>query len=96
MEMDGVRGGAGVKCIGLLIDRQSARSLAENLVYHGRSKHIRARWNFIRKRVDMGIVKLIYVRTELMGADMLTKAVGLAVLAVLAVNMRLIGMKKCG
>ena len=39
------------------------------------------------------MVKLTDVRTELMGADMLTKAVGPAVLAV---NMRLIGMAKFG
>ena len=89
-EMDGVRGGAGVKCIELLTDSQSAKSLAENPVYHGRSKHIRAKWHFIRKRVELGMVKLTDVRTGFMGADMLTKTVGPAV------NMRLIGMAKCG
>ena len=88
--MDGMRGGAGVKCIELLTDSQSAKSLAENPVYHGRSKHIRAKWHFIRKRVELGMVKLTDVRTGFMGADMLTKTVGPAV------NMRLIGMTKCG
>ena len=39
------------------------------------------------------MVKLVDVRIEQMGADMLTKAVGPAVQAV---NMRLIGMSKCG
>ena len=39
------------------------------------------------------MVKLTDVRTEFMVADMLIKAVGPAVLAV---NMRLIGMAKCG
>ena len=59
----------------------------------GRSKHIRAKWHFIRKRVELGMVKLIDVRPELMGADMLTKAVRPVVLAV---NMKLIGMSKSG
>ena len=59
----------------------------------GRSKHIRTKWHFIRKKVELGMVKLVDVRTELMGADMLTKAVGPALLAV---NMRLIGVSKCG
>ena len=41
------------------------------------------------KCIDM----LIDVRTELMGVDMMTKSVGPAVLGV---NMKLIGMSKCG
>ena len=92
-EMYGVIGEAKGRCIELLTDSHSAKSLAENLVYHGRSKHIRAKWHYIRKRVELGMVRLVDVRTELMGANMLTKAVGPAVLAV---NMRLIGMSKCG
>ena len=82
-----------MKCIELLTDSQSTKSLAGNPVYHGRSKHIRAKWHFIRKRVELGMVKLVDVRTELMGVDMMTKAVGPRVLAA---NMRLIGMSKCG
>ena len=39
------------------------------------------------------MVKLVDVRIELMGADMMTKVVGPAVLGV---NMKLIGMSKCG
>ena len=82
-----------MRCIDLLTDSQSAKSLAENPVYHGRSKHIRAKWHFIRRRVEMGMVKLVDVMTELMGADMMTKSVGPAVLGV---NMKMIGMSKCG
>ena len=81
------------RCIELLTDNHSTKSLAENPIYHGSSKHIRAKWHFIRKRVELGMVKLDDVRIELMGADMLTKAVGPAVLAV---NIRLVGMSKCG
>ena len=40
-----------------------------------------------------GFLKLVDVRTEEMGADMMTKAVGPAVLGV---NMKLIGMFKSG
>ena len=92
-EMYGENGKVNVKCIDLLTDSQSAKSLAENPVFHGRSKHIRAKWHFIRKRVELGMVKLVDVRTELMGADMMTKSVGPAVLKV---NVKLIGMFKCG
>ena len=75
-EMYGTGGDARVKCIDLLTDSQSAKSLAENPVYHGRSKDIRAKWHFIQKRVELGMVKLVDVRTELMGADMMAKVVG--------------------
>ena len=78
-----------MKCIDLLTNSQSAKSLAENPVFHGRSKHIRAKWHFIRKRVELGMVKLVDVKTEFMGTDMMTKSVGPAVLKV---NMKLIGM----
>ena len=82
-----------VKCIDLITDSQSAKSLVENPVYHGRSKHILAKWHFIRQRVTKGLIKLFDVRTESMGADMMTKSVGPSALAV---NMKLIGMHKSG
>ena len=82
-----------IKCIDLLTDSQSAKSLAENPVYHGRSKHILVKWHFIRQRVSKGWIKLFDVRTESMGADMMTKAVGPSILAV---NMKLISMFKSG
>ena len=40
-----------VKSMDQLTDSQSAKSLAENPVYHGRSKHILSKWHFIRQRV---------------------------------------------
>ena len=88
-EMYGENDEAIVKCIDLLTDSQSAKPLAENPVFHGRSKHIRAKWHFIRKRVELGMVELVDVMTEFMGAGIMTKSVGPAVLKV---NMRLIGM----
>ena len=63
--------------------------MAENPVYHGRSKHILAKWHFVRERVESGQVKLEDVRTDNMAADMLTKFVGPAILTV---DMKLIGM----
>ena len=43
--------------------------------------------------MEKGWTKLIDVRTELMGADMMTKVVGPSELGV---NMKLIGMSKSG
>ena len=76
-----------------LIDSQSPKSLAENPVYHGRSKHMLSKWHFIRQRVGRGFLKLDDVRTEEMGADMMAKVVGPPVLGV---NMKLRGMFKSG
>lgn len=87
--MDGVEREEDKKGITLLTDSQSAKALAENPVYHGRSNHIRAKWHFVRERVQCGQIKLQDVRTELMAADMLTKSLGPAILAV---NMKLLGM----
>ena len=41
----------------------------------------------------MGMVKLVDVKTDLMGAGLMTKSVGPAVLGV---NRKLIGMQVCG
>ena len=82
-----------IKCIDLLTDNQSAKSLVENSVYHGRNKHILAKWHFIRQRVSKGWIKLFDETTKSMGAVMMTKAVGPSILAV---NMKLIGMFKSG
>ena len=58
-------------------------------MYHGRSKHILAKWHFVRERVECGQVKLEDVRTAHMAVDMLTKCVGSSILTVC---MKLIGM----
>jgi len=54
-------------------DNQGAEKLAHNPVYHGRSKHIDIRYNYIREVLQKQPVKLEYLPTELMLADILTK-----------------------
>jgi len=43
-----------------------------------RSKHLVGRFSYLRERITMGDVKLVYVSTKFMLADMLTKPVGRA------------------
>lgn len=50
-----------------------ARKLAENPVFHVRTKHIDVRHHFIREVLDRGILKIEYLPTEVMPADILTK-----------------------
>ncbi|KIN98729.1 hypothetical protein M404DRAFT_31056 [Pisolithus tinctorius Marx 270] len=59
----------------LLIDNQSAISLARNAMFHDRTKHIVIRHHFIREKVDSGEVVVNYVSTNDQVADMLTKGV---------------------
>ena len=54
-------------------DNQSAIMMAQNAVFHGRSKHIDIRHHFVREQVCVGTVKLVYCSSEQMVADMLTK-----------------------
>ena len=70
-EMYWTGGDSKVKSIDLLTVSQSPNSLAENPAHHGRNKHIGWKWHFIRKQVELGMVKLVDVRTELMGVDMM-------------------------
>ena len=64
----------------LLCDNQSSIKIAQNPVFHKRSKHIAIRFHFIRERVESGEIMLQFVRTKEMAADQLTKHVTLQVL----------------
>jgi hypothetical protein len=55
-------------------DSQGAGRLTENSVYHARSKHIDVRYHFIRDAVKKHPIKILYLPTEKMIADVLTKA----------------------
>lgn len=54
-------------------DNLSAQHLAKNPVHHARTKHIDIRYHFVRDVVDRGDIKLEYVSTNEMIADVLTK-----------------------
>ena len=58
----------------LLMDNQSAISVSKNPEHHGRMKHLDLRWYWLRDSVDSGVIKPVFVPTEDMAADMLTKS----------------------
>lgn len=58
----------------LQVDNKSAIDLAKNPVSHGRSKHIETKFHFIREQVSKGKIKLKHCGTDLMIADIMTKA----------------------
>ena len=61
--------------ITISVDNQGAIKLAQNPVFHERSKHIDIRHHFIRDEIASGNVKLVYVHTSENLADIFTKPV---------------------
>jgi len=55
-------------------DNKSCIAIAYKPKHHGRTKHFDIKAHFIRDHVEKGDVEIIYCPTELMVADMLTKA----------------------
>ncbi|BES94054.1 Hydra magnipapillata [Nesidiocoris tenuis] len=55
-------------------DNQAAQHMAANPIISSKSKHVAIRINFVREVIERGDVELKYVSTDLMTADVLTKA----------------------
>ncbi|GKE50234.1 hypothetical protein Tco_1481492 [Tanacetum coccineum] len=60
--------------IPLYCDNKSAIALCCNNVQHLRSKHIDARYHFIKEQVENGVVELYFVRIEDQLTDIFIKA----------------------
>ncbi|KAH0818354.1 hypothetical protein GEV33_004437 [Tenebrio molitor] len=54
-------------------DNQGAGQLSKNNVFHNRTKHVDIRHHFIREAVERGDIKVEYLPTDQMPADVLTK-----------------------
>jgi hypothetical protein len=57
-------------------DNISSILLANNLVYHAKTKHIEVHYHFIREKVLAKEIDLIHVNTEDQIVDIFTKALG--------------------
>ena len=57
----------------ILLDNQSCIKMIENLVFHGKSKHIEIQFFYIRDMVQKGSIKLQYVCTDEKVVDVMTK-----------------------
>ena len=57
------------------VDNVGAIFMAENVSATGRTKHIDARYHFIREFIDDGWIKIVFVKTADNRADMFTKNV---------------------
>ncbi|SCV70489.1 BQ2448_1883 [Microbotryum intermedium] len=57
-------------------DNQATIKIANNPAHHARAKHFDVVHHFVRERVTLGDVKLVYCPTDSMTADVLTKGLG--------------------
>lgn len=55
-------------------DNMGTKKLAENPVFHSRSKHIDLRHHFVRDAIQRGLFEVKHIPSEDMTADMLTKS----------------------
>jgi hypothetical protein len=56
--------GVTYKSIPLMCNSSIAICLAQNPVFHGRTKHIKVRHHFLRDHVDKGDIEMRYIETE--------------------------------
>lgn len=57
----------------LYVDNTAALHIANNSVFHERTKHLEMDCHIVREKVQLGIIKTLHVRTEHQLADVLTK-----------------------
>ena len=57
----------------IFVDNQAAISISSNPVFHGKTKHFKIKYYFLRESKQEGEVKLIYCKSEDRIADEFTK-----------------------
>ena len=58
----------------VFVDNQAAISIASNPVFHGRTKHFKIKFYFLREIQHDGEVTLVHCKIEVQNVDILTKA----------------------
>lgn len=66
-----------LKATVIFCDNQSAGLMTKNPVFHEGTKHIDIRYHFVRDSIEKSDVKVEYIPTDTMPADVLTKELSL-------------------
>ena len=61
------------KPVAFFCDSTAAIHIANNAVFHERTKHLENDCHIVREKIIMGLIKTLHVRTENQLADMFTK-----------------------
>jgi hypothetical protein len=61
------------KSVSLMCDSSSAICLVQNSVFHGRAKHIKVKYYFLRDHVEKGDIVMKYINTERQLTDIFIK-----------------------
>ena len=56
------------------VDNQGTTALADNPIHHARTKHLDVQLKFVRNSIENGVIELKYCPTDVMLADIMTKA----------------------
>jgi hypothetical protein len=67
----------------LMCDNTRTISIAKNLVFHKRMRHLERRHNFLRDHVEKGDIKMRYIDTERQLANIFTKPIDASCFAAL-------------
>jgi hypothetical protein len=65
--------GVNFERVPLMYDNTSAISVAKNLVFHKKMRHIERRHHFLRDHVEKGDIEMRYIDTERQLVDIFTK-----------------------
>jgi hypothetical protein len=58
----------------IFTDNQGTIKLSKNPQHHNRTKHIDVKYHFIQESSQNGLIQLVYIPTDEMVADILTKS----------------------
>jgi hypothetical protein len=70
--------GLKVSPVRMFCDNQAAIAQSKNLVQQHKTRHYRLAWHFVRQVQEAGEVQVVFIKTALQDADLLTKALPVA------------------